>query len=471
MTSYQYAPINNSCLNSENASKIYGTLSLDDSLKKKYKKSLSMMSKGSTFDYDNSIYKETSYCVVPKETSDFFSASYSEFNNTNNDIDTVFPNGYYIDNSDNTKFSNSLSQFTNIIEKNNNDDLTRLSNIISNNKIRNSNYEYITLSNALIDNYNLSNNYLEINRKCIANNDLFTNTSNYIYKTVNKNISDNLANLNNKINNYNTTLNNVNFKLQNCTKNTPFIMRSGLDNNKCFEIQGLSNASSINWGNGQGLRTVVNPCHKTINQKFYLDNRNRLRTVSNSNICLDVAYAARGNGSRIHYWDCSEAINRKWSYNSNSKTFNPIYATDMCLDVPTPTNNTTAYIWKCHGGPQQRWNLEPVKSFTPITTNLMSSYNSSLPTFFQYKNYTGNFISLVKGEYTLTLLREIATNFNWNRDINDALQSIYIPSGYRVTIYEHDIFQGRSLQLTSSTTDLNNQRFLNSISSIVISNL
>jgi hypothetical protein len=468
MASYQYAPINNSCLNVENTSKVYGTLSLDDSLKKKYKKTLSMMSKGSTFDSDNNIYTDTSYCVVPKETSDFFNASYSQFDRTNNDINAVFPNGYYVDNSDNNKFANSLTEFTNIIEKNNNDDLITLSNTISANKIRNSNYEYITLSNALIDNYNTSNTYLQTNAKCIASNASFADTSNYIYKTINSNINGNLTILNNKVTNYNNTLTSVNNKLQSCVKNTPFIMRSGLNNDKCFEILGLSNANSINWGNGQGLKTAVNPCYKTINQRFYLDDQSRLRTVYDSNICLDVAYAARGNGSRIHYWDCADYPNRKWTYNSNAKTFSPIYAPNMCLDVPNVDKNTNAYIWQCHGGPQQRWDLESTKTFTPINSSLMQNYNSSLPTFFQFRNYGGSFVSLTRGDYTLALLREIASNFKWTADINDALQSIYIPDGYKITVYEHDIFQGRSLQLSSSISDLNTYGFLNAISSIII---
>lgn len=467
MTSFQYSPINDSCLTYDNTQLIYSTLSLDDSQKKDYKKSLSILSKGNYYDNDNKIYEYNNNCIIPNEVSSFFNANYSEFKKIDNP--NITPYGFYTNTMDSEKFSKSIGEFINIMNKTNNDELTTLSNKIISLSNRNINYS----NNTLIPNMKLqtdtSNKYMNLYSVCTNNITNFNDTSNYVNTAAITNIKNKINDFNNNMANYNSVKNNYIDGSSKCIKNTPFILRSGLDNSKCFDVLGYCNINTVKYNTGEGLKVGAFTCTKSNNQQWIYDDHGRLSSKAYPNFYLDVAFAARNNGARIHMWDRDpNAINRQWNYDSSLGTFSPKYATNMCLDIPNATNRTNAYIWSCHRGPQQKWIREPIKSYSVDLPNLKQNHDPNYPAFFQDTNFQGNFISLVKGSYTLALLREIYNNFNWQipRDINDTIQSIYIPNGYTITAYQHDIFQGNSIKLTSSSTDLGS--FRNQISSIII---
>lgn len=465
MTSFQYSPINDSCLTYDNTQHIYSTLNLDDSQKKDYKKSLSLLSKGNYYDTDNKTYEYNNNCIIPNEVYSFFNANYSEFKKIDNP--NITPYGFYTNTMDSEKFSKSIGEFINIMNKTNNDELTTLSNKIISLSNRNIDYS----NNTLIPNMKLqtdtSNKYMNLYSVCTNNITNFNDTSNYINTTAVTNIKNKINDFNINMVTYNSVKNNYIDSSSKCIKNTPFILRSGLDNSKCLDVLGYCNINTIR--GDQGLKIGAFTCTKSNNQQWIHDDKNRLSTKAYPGYYLDLAYAATSNSARLHMWPHHpDSYNRLWTYNSNTSTIYPPWAPNVCIDIPEAKNRTNAYIWSCHGGPQQKWIREPVKSYSTDLPDLKQNYDPNYPAFFQGINFQGNFISLVKGSYTLALLREIYNNFNWQMpyDINDSIKSIYIPNGYTITAYQHDIFQGSSIKLTSSSTDLGS--FKNQISSIVI---
>lgn len=463
MASFQYYPLNDSCLVYDNKSKVYSDLMLDDSMKKKYNKTLAMLQQGSIKDIDNNIYKPTSHCVIPKETSDFFGSA-SGFIDTDKDVNKIFPKGSYVNNGS-SSFSSSVTEFTNLIEKTNTNELISLNNKIENYKIRNSNYRFITLSNALIKNNNTSNTFLKLNSECDGIIADFNNTTNYVNNIANVNINNSVNTFNNRINNYNNRLSSINNRVSKCAKETPVMLSSGLNRESCFEILGFSN-NRTNGGNF--VQLAVNKCHSNVNQQWVLDSKNRLKSSHMPNHCLDIAWGNTNNGAKLIMWPCHDGNNQKWDFNPVSRAYVSRHDNRMCLDTPNVEKNREPYIWRCHNGPQQVWNSYPIKSFSQVQQTLLPNYDPTLPAFFSSIGYTGNFISLTKGEYILSTLRQISKNFSWQNDINDRIQSIYIPSGYNVFVYQHDLFRGIMKNFTGSIYNLQDHGFLNQISSIII---
>lgn len=81
--------------------------------------------------------------------------------------------------------------------------------------------------------------------------------------------------------------------------------------------------------------------------------------------------------------------------------------------------------------------------------------------FYEHCDYNGAVSELAPGSYDIG-----AMGIG-----NDAISSIRIPSGLKVTLYEHAGFQGRSIDLTSDTPCLVNNGFNDFTSSIKISTL
>lgn len=83
-------------------------------------------------------------------------------------------------------------------------------------------------------------------------------------------------------------------------------------------------------------------------------------------------------------------------------------------------------------------------------------------TFYQHINYGGYAVSLPVGEYNLSQLKAKGI-------LNDDISSIQVSSGYVVTIYEHDYFQGSTRILTANTPDFRYIDFNDKMSSVKIS--
>lgn len=79
----------------------------------------------------------------------------------------------------------------------------------------------------------------------------------------------------------------------------------------------------------------------------------------------------------------------------------------------------------------------------------------------QHINYNGYSAGFEVGNYTLSQLRSMNIK-------NDDISSIKIEYGYKITIYQHDHFQGKSLIITSHTPNLVSLNFNDIISSIVV---
>jgi hypothetical protein len=80
---------------------------------------------------------------------------------------------------------------------------------------------------------------------------------------------------------------------------------------------------------------------------------------------------------------------------------------------------------------------------------------------YQHCGYTGWAAGLAPGRYTLGQLQ--AQGF-----VNDDLSSLRVPSGYRVTLYEHDNFTGRSLLKTADDDCVADDGFNDIATSVVI---
>jgi|GEM_PF-6664296 len=86
---------------------------------------------------------------------------------------------------------------------------------------------------------------------------------------------------------------------------------------------------------------------------------------------------------------------------------------------------------------------------------------SQLPKVYQKINYKGYGVSLAPGKYTLEQLENLGIS-------NDDLSSITVPSGYTVTLYQNDNFEGESKTLLGDESDFRNLSFNNKASSILI---
>ena len=78
--------------------------------------------------------------------------------------------------------------------------------------------------------------------------------------------------------------------------------------------------------------------------------------------------------------------------------------------------------------------------------------------FYSGCNYTGKATQLAVGEYPFVKL--MATGYN-----NDTLQSVKVPEGMSVTMWEHDINGGREVTLTADNPCLSSIGYMNTVSS------
>ncbi len=69
-------------------------------------------------------------------------------------------------------------------------------------------------------------------------------------------------------------------------------------------------------------------------------------------MCIDVLYNSRANGTPTELWSCNNRDNQRFSWQPNGEI--RIYG-DMCLDVADGFDGDRIIIWNCYGGPNQRW--------------------------------------------------------------------------------------------------------------------
>lgn len=91
-----------------------------------------------------------------------------------------------------------------------------------------------------------------------------------------------------------------------------------------------------------------------------------------------------------------------------------------------------------------------------------STTSNSPVSLYQHHNYGGYVGNLEVGSYTLSQLQALGIQ-------NDDVTSLKVKSGYKVTLYEHDNFGGRSLVKTSDVSSLVNDGFNDITSSVIVS--
>jgi hypothetical protein len=84
--------------------------------------------------------------------------------------------------------------------------------------------------------------------------------------------------------------------------------------------------------------------------------------------------------------------------------------------------------------------------FNDITSSVVVEYGPLVAILFTDSNYGGASTRLGKGEYDMTVLAIP----------NDSLSSMRIPAGWRVTVFEHSGFNGRSKTFSSDTDFVGN---------------
>lgn len=258
----------------------------------------------------------------------------------------------------------------------------------------------------------------------------------------------------NAVNNYGKWLS------QYCNGNSYGLWKNQTRDNYCMDDY----AHSRNAGDPQ----VTWSCHGDTNQRFNIINRELIQSQYNG-MCLDVWRWGTGAGTQVVQWPCHGGNNQRW-FTTGNDDIRPRHAPNMCLDSYGGQGNDGArlVIWPCHGGRNQKWKYTPYGNFRFDMRNLDGGGSVSPPTFYKHCSYAGSYIKLSEGDYDLGKLRQIARQYNYQGDINDDISSVRVPAGYRVTLYEHDNFQGRTLDLTGDESCLVGRGFNDLTSSIKI---
>jgi murein DD-endopeptidase MepM/ murein hydrolase activator NlpD len=123
-------------------------------------------------------------------------------------------------------------------------------------------------------------------------------------------------------------------------------------NDKCLD------AGDINDPNNRWLR--LNTCHSGSNQKWFIDNINRIHSEAKTSLCIDSPWG-NSSGSQLYMGACHNGNNQKWSGNVNmlrQETFFPIYSAynqSFGFDIygGTDSNQTPIKMW---GLGNNQWN-------------------------------------------------------------------------------------------------------------------
>jgi hypothetical protein len=122
-------------------------------------------------------------------------------------------------------------------------------------------------------------------------------------------------------------------------------VRSVLNSNKCLDVDG-ANASN-------GTKVQLWDCWSGSNQQWIFSADGTVRSLGK---CLDI-YNGSGNGALLEIWDCNGGWNQQWQQQPDGSIRNP--GSGRCLDLPgaNTNNGTQLNIWDCWGGANQRWTL------------------------------------------------------------------------------------------------------------------
>lgn len=136
------------------------------------------------------------------------------------------------------------------------------------------------------------------------------------------------------------------------------------------------------------------------------------------------------------------------SYNYNEMVEAGILNDKLSSVKVTPGIKVTLYVDANFGGAQMVITSDTAHlgDFNDKTSSIKIE---KMPTFYVDANYKGTSISLEAGSYNVNDL--IAKGI-----ANDSISSVKVPSGYKITLYEHADFQGATKELLADTSYLGN---------------
>jgi hypothetical protein len=73
--------------------------------------------------------------------------------------------------------------------------------------------------------------------------------------------------------------------------------------------------------------------------------------------CLDAEGAGTADGTKAILWDCHGGNNQRWNVNANGTITNA--QSGKCLDADSrgTANGTRIILWSCNGGTNQQFTL------------------------------------------------------------------------------------------------------------------
>jgi len=123
---------------------------------------------------------------------------------------------------------------------------------------------------------------------------------------------------------------------------------------KCLDI---ANAAKTN-----GTPVQLTTCNKSAAQNWQLYDGavdGYVLRNPNSDKCLDVAGSNPANGTKIQIYTCNSSPAQQWTFDIRAGGELRNVVTDRCLDLANFTNGTDARLWACTGGNSQKFRVVP----------------------------------------------------------------------------------------------------------------
>ncbi|MEZ4451215.1 MAG: Cys-every-fifth RiPP peptide CefA [Nannocystaceae bacterium] len=153
---------------------------------------------------------------------------------------------------------------------------------------------------------------------------------------------------------------------------------------------------------------------------------------------LDVRGSSFDKGADVLIWPWHGGNNQRWRISDLGVSRFRIDAvhSGQSLDVYGGSYEAGGPIiqWPWHGGGNQRWRLAEVRSASVIF--------DPAATVYEHSNFQGRSLRLGVGSYDIQSLSAVG---------NDTVSSVRVPTGVRVTLYEHAGFSGRRKSFTGDT--------------------
>jgi hypothetical protein len=125
-------------------------------------------------------------------------------------------------------------------------------------------------------------------------------------------------------------------------------------------IESNSRGTIVGVGSGRcadylvsGRRLELYDCHGGANQQWNFASSGEIRGYRDQ--CVDTYPENGGKGDLVVLSACNGSLSQLWGYNGSGEIVNA--STRLCLDArgAATRNYTPLQVWRCHGGPNQRW--------------------------------------------------------------------------------------------------------------------